>query len=70
MLDVKYLRDNLEAVEARLATRGKDVGLSSFKALDEKRRALIKETESLKEKKTRSRKRSVALKRKARTRRR
>ena len=51
MLDVKYLRDNLEAVEARLATRGKDVGLSSFKALDEKRRALIKETESLKEKK-------------------
>lgn len=51
MLDVKYLRDNLEAVEARLATRGKDAGLSCFKALDEKRRALIKETESLKEKK-------------------
>ena len=51
MLDVKFLRDNLEAVEARLATRGKGVDLSSFKALDEKRRALIKETEALKEKK-------------------
>ncbi|MFZ3071886.1 MAG: serine--tRNA ligase [Thermodesulfobacteriota bacterium] len=51
MLDVKYLRDNLETVEARLKTRGKGSDLSSFKALDEKRRALIKETESLKEKK-------------------
>lgn len=54
MLDVKFLRDNLDSVEARLATRGKGAGLSSFKALDEKRRALIKETESLKEKKNKA----------------
>src|SRR3989304_6615631 len=49
MLDAKFLRDNLDSVEARLATRGKGADLSSFRALDEKRRALIKETEALKE---------------------
>src|SRR3990172_8722305 len=51
MLDIKYLRDNLKEVEERLKTRGKDVDLSTFKSLDEKRRTLIRETESLKERK-------------------
>ncbi|MFQ5442320.1 MAG: serine--tRNA ligase [Thermodesulfobacteriota bacterium] len=50
MLDIKLLRDDPAGVEARLATRGAGAGLTGFKALDEKRRGLLKEVESLKEK--------------------
>jgi seryl-tRNA synthetase len=48
MLDVKYLRDNLESVEERLKTRGAAVDLSGFRALDEDRRKLLQENELLK----------------------
>ena len=48
MLDVKVIRDNLEEVEARLKTRGAAIDLSRFRELDEQRRALLQETESLK----------------------
>lgn len=48
MLDVKFIRDNLEMVEARLATRGGGVDLSGFRRLDERRRHLLTESESLK----------------------
>lgn len=48
MLDVKYLRENLEAAEARLKTRGEALDLSGFKALDEKRRTLLQTSEELK----------------------
>lgn len=48
MLDAKYLRENLEEVEARLATRGSEVSLGRFRELDERRRALLTENESLK----------------------
>ncbi|BEH08426.1 MULTISPECIES: serine--tRNA ligase [Geobacter] len=48
MLDAKYLRENLEEVEARLATRGSEVSLGRFRELDERRRALLTESESLK----------------------
>ncbi len=48
MLDIKYLRENLEEVEQRLKTRSGSVDLSGFKALDEKRRRLLGEAETLK----------------------
>ena len=48
MLDIKYLRENLAEVETRLATRAVSIDLKLFKSLDEKRRALLTEAESLK----------------------
>ncbi|HEY6872298.1 MAG TPA: serine--tRNA ligase [Geobacteraceae bacterium] len=48
MLDVKYLRENLEAAEARLKTRGEALDLSGFRALDAKRRTLLQTGEELK----------------------
>jgi seryl-tRNA synthetase len=48
MLDGKYLRDNLEAVEARLKTRGESVDLGGFRALDARRRELLGKSEELK----------------------
>ncbi|GFE56819.1 serine--tRNA ligase [Geobacter sp. AOG1] len=48
MLDVKYIRDNLELVEARLATRGGGVSLAGFRQLDERRRELLLQSETLK----------------------
>ncbi len=48
MLDVKYLRENLEAVEARLKTRGEAVNLNGFRTLDAKRRELLQQSEDLK----------------------
>ena len=48
MLDPKSLRDNLEAVEERLRTRGEGVSLGRFRELDDERRRLLAESESLK----------------------
>ncbi|HYS43411.1 MAG TPA: serine--tRNA ligase [Geobacteraceae bacterium] len=48
MLDVKFLRENLEAAEARLKTRGEALDLSGFRVLDEKRRTLLQTSEELK----------------------
>ena len=48
MLDVKYLRENLEIAESRLKTRGETVDLSGFKELDSKRRTLLQANELLK----------------------
>jgi seryl-tRNA synthetase len=48
MLDLKFLRDNLNEVERRLATRGGAIDLGAFRALDERRRGLLNEAESLK----------------------
>ena len=48
MLDVKYIRDNIESVEARLATRGGGVSLAGFRQLDERRRELLLQSETLK----------------------
>jgi seryl-tRNA synthetase len=49
MLDVKWLRENREEAERRLATRGEKASLEDFEALDSKRRGLLKEVEGLKE---------------------
>ncbi len=48
MLDLKFLRDNLDDIERRLATRGDAVDLGSFRALDTRRRELLGEAETLK----------------------
>jgi len=47
MLDVKFLRENLEEVERRLKTRGGAIDLSGFRQLDAQRRKLLTEAESL-----------------------
>ena len=48
MLDIKLLRSDFEAVEKALANRNEEFDLGQFKALDEKRRALLGEVEVLK----------------------
>jgi len=53
MLDLKYLRENLDEAERRLATRGEAVNLSAFRELDRRRRDLLGETEALKAEKNR-----------------
>ena len=51
MLDIKYIRENLDEVIERLNTRGKDYSyLKEIPTLDEERRKIIKESESLKAK--------------------
>lgn len=48
MLDARYLRENLDTVEARLKTRGEGISLARFKELDERRRELLLQGETLK----------------------
>lgn len=48
MLDLRFIRENLDEAERRLKTRGGDSFLEGFRELDEKRRALLRESESLK----------------------
>ncbi len=51
MIDIKKLRDDFDATAAALARRGVEVEkLTTAKTLDEKRRALVAETENLKAK--------------------
>lgn len=47
MHDLAYFRTNLEAVAARLATRGLTLDLAQFRDLDVRRRAALTETETL-----------------------
>ena len=48
MLDIKYLRENFEAAQKALATRSGSIDLSGFQRLDQQRRELLLETETLK----------------------
>lgn len=48
MLDQRYIRENMELAEQRLATRGAGIDLSPFKELDSRRRDLLQQAESLK----------------------
>ncbi len=48
MLDMKLIRENFEQAESSLATRNANISLSGFMDLDEKRRRLLLETETLK----------------------
>ena len=49
VLDVKWLRENREEAERRLATRGEEAPLGAFEELDGKRRKLLRDVEELKE---------------------
>jgi seryl-tRNA synthetase len=53
MLDIKLLRDNLDGVEQRLATRGGKIDWERFVAIDRERREALAASERLKEKKNR-----------------
>ncbi len=44
MLDIKYLRQNIDFVAGKLRERGQEIHLERFIALDEKRRDMIKES--------------------------
>lgn len=48
MLDMKFIRDHLDQAEAALATRNSGISLVRFRDLDEHRRKLLTESESLK----------------------
>lgn len=47
MLDIRFVRENLDLVRRKMRERGKDVDLDLFLSLDEKRRNLLVEVESL-----------------------
>jgi seryl-tRNA synthetase len=47
MLDARFVRENIEAVKEALKKRGYEFPLSHFLALDEKRMALLREAEEL-----------------------
>jgi len=46
--DLSYFRGNLDAIAARLATRGYELDVEAFRALDAERRAALTESETLK----------------------
>ncbi len=48
MLDMKFVRENLELVQEAVVKRGKDIDLTEFKRLDERRREILFEVEQLK----------------------
>lgn len=48
MLDIKFIRENIDFVTEQLSTRGDQVDLTSFKQLDEQRRDLLLEVEQMK----------------------
>jgi seryl-tRNA synthetase len=46
--ELSYFRGNLDAIAARLATRGYELDVASYRALDRERRAALTESETLK----------------------
>jgi len=50
MLDLKFVRSNLEAIQDMLKNRGNDLDLSKFEALDRERRERLSEVEELRHK--------------------
>ncbi len=47
MLDIKYLRQNIDAVSGKMRERGQEMNLDRFVALDAERREIIREVEEL-----------------------
>jgi seryl-tRNA synthetase len=48
MLDIRFIRENPELVRQRLASRGEKDALNELLTLDERRRSLVEQTDSLK----------------------
>jgi seryl-tRNA synthetase len=47
MLDIKFLRQNVDLVRKKMQARGQEINLNAFTALDAKRRDLLQEVEAL-----------------------
>jgi seryl-tRNA synthetase len=47
MLDIKYLRQNMELVVAKMRERGQEMNLERFSSLDSRRRELLQDVEQL-----------------------
>ena len=47
MLEIKFVRQNLETVQKALETRGQSANLDAFKTCDDERRAILQELEAL-----------------------
>ncbi|MGD8740196.1 MAG: serine--tRNA ligase, partial [Desulfobacterales bacterium] len=47
MLEIKFVRQNLETVRKALETRGQSADLDAFKTCDDERRAILQELEAL-----------------------
>ena len=62
MFDIKLLREDFEQTKKRLAKRGKDYNLEGFFLLDEKRKELLKKSETLKARQNAASKTIPALK--------
>ena len=63
MLDIKRIRQNPQELIDALKKRGKDISLDSFLAADEKRRALMTESEGLKNRRNAASKEIAGIKR-------
>ena len=50
MLEIKFVRQNLDAVKEALSARGYAIDLDAFKSCDEERRAILQELEALRHK--------------------
>jgi len=50
MLDIKFVRDNMEIVQQNLVNRGNNLSLNEFLALEKERRVLLSQVEVLKNK--------------------
>jgi seryl-tRNA synthetase len=59
MLDIKFIRENLEKVKKGIQNRGVNIDIDRFLKLDERRRKLIKEIENLKQEKNKLDKNSI-----------
>ncbi|MBN1828519.1 MAG: serine--tRNA ligase [Deltaproteobacteria bacterium] len=64
MLDLKFVRENLEAVRRKMTDRGQDIDLDRFAELDLKRRAILQDVETLRSERNRVSKEIGALKHK------
>ena len=53
MLDIRYLRENLEEAETRIKSRGEGCSLAGFRELDDRKRKLLYANEALKAEKNR-----------------
>lgn len=62
MLDMKYVRDNLDEVRTMLKNRNNNLSLDSFSELDQRRRAILNETEQLKNQRNATSKKIGAMK--------
>ena len=47
MLDIKFLRQNIDLVRKKMRERGQEINLEAFAALDEERRRVLQEVETL-----------------------